>query len=335
MGELLGGRNDAIGAENGAATVEEIDEIVQRFHRLARHAFVGARADVGGDEDFRVAQHRIIGGRRLLLHHVGGIAGEFAGIQCCEDGRGIGELAAAGVDDHGILRQQREALGIDEVFRVSGEFRVWADDVAGGENRVDRIMADDAVLLAELFRPEIPVAVHFHAEGLGADDHFLADATETDDADFFCPQLVTCQAQPFALARGIHTGDEIFHQCEQQAEGVFGHGGVVDARREHDGDAFLLGGGEVDLVETDAILGNDFQAWAALVQHGAGDGIVATEKGIEVARQLQHACLAERPALAHDLIALAGKKLVVRPRGVLETASGQQYARAHKLYDKC
>ena len=51
---------------------------------------------MGGDEDFRVVKHRVIGGGRLLLHHIGGVAGKFAGLERREDGGGIGELAAAG-----------------------------------------------------------------------------------------------------------------------------------------------------------------------------------------------------------------------------------------------
>ena len=95
--------------------------------------------------------------------------------------------------------------------------------------------------------------------------------------------------------------DEIAHGGEHEAERVFGDGGVIDAGREEHGDLEIGGGFDVDLVEADAVLGNDLEARERFLDDGAGESVVAAEVGVELAGEFQHARFGERAAFADDL----------------------------------
>ena len=186
----------------------------------------------------------------------------------------------------------------------------------------------DAQRLHVVFGREglVPVGIEGddrHIEGAGADGDFLADAAEADDAHGFLVDLVAGEAQPFALAGGGGGGDDVFGDADEQAEGVLGHGRVVHAGGEKHRDFQLLGGRDVDLVEADAVLGDDLEARQGFIDHRAGDGVVAAEEGVEIAGELEHAGLGERAALAHDFPALGFHQFVVGAGGVLITAGGE------------
>ena len=284
---------------------------------------------MGGDDDLRVGEQRVVGRRGFLFHHVGPVAGEAAGIEGFQDGGGVGEFAAAGVHDVGAFGHQREALAVDEVMGVGVELGVRADDVDRGEERLDGIVADHPVLGRDVFRPVVAEAVDLHVEAVGAAGHFLADAAHADQADALAPQLVAGDAEPLALAGRVDCFDQVLLHGEQQAEGVLGDGGVVDAGGEEDGNAELLGGRDVDLVEADAVFRDHPEAGQAFFDDRAGDRVVAAEEGVEVAGELQHPGLAQRAALADDFEALAFQLGVVGAGSVLEAAGGEENAGGH------
>ena len=84
---------------------------------------------------------------------------------------------------------------------------------------------------------------------------------------------------------------------------MLGDGVVIDAGGEKDGDLELLGGGDVDLVEADAVFGNDLETGQGFLDDSAGDAVVAAEKGVEVTGEFEHAGLGERAAFAQLLLA--------------------------------
>ena len=63
---------------------------------------------------------------------------------------------------------------------------------------------------------------------------------------------------------------------------MLGDGVVVHAGGEQHGDLHFPGGREIDLVEPDAILGNDPELRRAFFQDRTGDRVVAAEEGIEL-----------------------------------------------------
>ena len=99
---------------------------------------------------------------------------------------------------------------------------------------------------------------------------------------------------------------------------MLGDGGVVDARGEENGNLEIGGGGNVDLVETDAVFGNHFEAGQGFLDDRAGEGIVTTKIGIELAGELEHAALGKWPAFADDLESGLGQHVVMDARSVLE-----------------
>ena len=110
---------------------------------------------------------------------------------------------------------------------------------------------------------------------------------------------------------------------------MLGNRGVVDAGCEEDGNAEFLGGGDVDLVEADAVFRDDLQAREAFLEDRAGDLVVAAEEGVEFAGQLQHPGFAERASFADDFEALAFELGVVGSGSVLEATGGEENAGRH------
>ncbi len=200
------------------------------------------------------------------------------------------------------------------------------DDIRLAEDFRHGLAAADVVLFGEGIVPVGVCGDDFHAEGFCADGDFLADAAEADDAEGFLGDFVAGEAEPFAVACGGGGGDDVFGDADEEAEGVFGDGGVVDAGGEEDGDFEFLGGGDVDLVEADAVFGDDFEAGEGFEEDGAGDGVVAAEEGVEIAGEFEHAGFRERATFADDFPALGFHQLVVRAGGVLVAAGGEEDA---------
>lgn len=84
-----GGLGLDFGLKKFAVSLQEMNQVPSGHHRLAGHAFMGAGADVGGDDGLGVAQQRMIGRRRFLVHDIGGVTGELAGVEGLEDGGGV------------------------------------------------------------------------------------------------------------------------------------------------------------------------------------------------------------------------------------------------------
>ena len=84
-----GGLGSDFGLKEFALSLEEMNEVLGGHHGLAGHAFMRSGADVRGDDGFRMVQQRMIGRRRFLVHDIGGVTGELAGVEGLEDGGGV------------------------------------------------------------------------------------------------------------------------------------------------------------------------------------------------------------------------------------------------------
>ena len=120
--------------------------------------------------------------------------------------------------------------------------------------------------LLQLRRQAIKVAVvDFHTEAAGYARQFPPDPAEAEDAELLTLQrhaqeLGGRPAFPFAGADHPLplTGAAGGHQ--HQGEGAFGRGEGENLRRVRHHDAARVGGGDVDMVETDAECGDDLRA---------------------------------------------------------------------------
>ncbi len=123
------------------------------------------------------------------------------------------------------------------------------------------------------------VIVDLQAEGAGAPRHRLADAAHADDAEALAPDAVAEHpgrrpAGPVAVVdENAGAFDQPARHGEDQRHGHIG--GVLgqDAGRVGDGDAALNGGGDVDIVDAVAEIGDQLELLARFRQHRGIDAV--------------------------------------------------------------
>ena len=62
------------------------------------HVFMGPGTDMGSDDGAWGAQQGMVGGRRLLVHHIRGIAAEMPGMQSIKQRFRIDQFATGAID---------------------------------------------------------------------------------------------------------------------------------------------------------------------------------------------------------------------------------------------
>ena len=77
----------------------------------------------------------------LLLVHVQAERAEPAGLERIDDGRGVDQPTAAGVDQHGAALHLPERIRVDHVMRLRCQRCMQRDDVAFAEQLVHRHVA--------------------------------------------------------------------------------------------------------------------------------------------------------------------------------------------------
>mmetsp|Transcript_26269 Transcript_26269/g.85472 ORF Transcript_26269/g.85472 Transcript_26269/m.85472 type:complete len:286 (-) Transcript_26269:44-901(-) len=136
--------------------------------RLARRS-----ADVRRADEARAAEERVVGGQRLLVEDVGGVAGERAGVEGRGDGSLVRDAAARNVDQmaatSSAVRSNRrhalEHLTSDEQPRLRRERAVQRDMRARAEQLLRRRQQRHAKRRRRLGRRMRRVCKHAHAEG--------------------------------------------------------------------------------------------------------------------------------------------------------------------------
>ena len=192
----------------------------------------------------------------LLVEHIGGVA-DVTGLEGGYEGGEVKEFAAAGVDDHGSLGKQGQATGVEQALGFGGELGVEGDEVRLAKGFVEGFCAFEAVPAGEVLFPIVGKHHDAQAEGAGADGDLLGDAAEADEHEGFAADFVAGDAGPATGGDVIGFDDQVTHGGEEQGEGVLGYRGVIDAGGEEYGQAEILGGGEVDFVQADAVFGDD------------------------------------------------------------------------------
>ena len=154
------------------------------------------------------------------------------------------------------------------------------DDVHAGEHLVEALPISGVELFLDLRRDAAAIViVDLQAEGAGAARHSLADASHADDAETFAPDAVAEHpgrrpAGPI-LVGSQHSGAfdqpprHRQHQRHGHVGGVFGE----HAGRVGDGDAALHGGGDVDIVDAIAEIGDQLELLARFRQHRRIDAV--------------------------------------------------------------
>lgn len=213
---------------------------------------------------------------RLLVEHVGAVATDLSAMKCFHHVGGLYDLAAGTVQDNDAIFHFSDLRCADHAAGFIREIAMEGDDIALGEDFIHGGAALYIMCGGEFF---VPVGIEgddIHAKRFRAYGHFFADTAEADDTHGFVCDLVPGEAKPFTLASGGCGSDDVLGDADEQAEGVLGYGCVVHARGEKHGDIHVLGGGEVDFVEADAVFGNDLEIRCAFFEHSAGDSVVTT-----------------------------------------------------------
>ena len=132
-----------------------------------------------------------------------------------------------------------------------------------------------------LFGPGGVRADELHAKAFGPAGDVLPDAAEAENAEDF-PRQVEAQ-ETFPATRfdaGVGLGDAT-QEGEQESHGEIGDRLVVRAGRRGDHDTARRGGGDIDVIDADAMLGNDAQPGRGIHQGGV-DGVEGHDPGIRL-----------------------------------------------------
>ena len=217
--------------------------------------------------------------RRLVFEHVQPGAGDLALAQLAHQGVLVDHLAARGVDDIGMRRQQIEPARRQQVEGGRRMRAVHRDDVHAGQHLVEAFPVGRLQLLLDAFvYPLAVVVVDREAKGAGAPGDSLADTAHADDAEPLAPDALAQHpggrpALELAFAQGLRA----FHQAARHGEDQ-GHGHVGGVFGQHaggvgDGDAAPSGGGQVDMVDAGAEIGDQAEIRAGMGQDGAIDAV--------------------------------------------------------------
>ncbi len=310
----------------GLFAFEEQEEIFSGHGSLANDALVGAGGDVRSDDGIGCLKERMIGGGGFNVEDVGTVASELASFEGFDDGFGLDQFAPAAVDEEGTGFELGEALVVDHLLGLRGQVGVEGDDIALAEEIGNLLNPLNSVGLGKFTGPINVVADDLHAKGMGTDGDLATDATKPDDPDRLAGNLVSGDPLPEALAGPEDVIDEFFLEGKEEHEDVLGDRGVVDAGGEGNRDAVLGGGGNIDLIDADAVFGNVLQAGEGLFDDGPGDGVVPAEEGIELAGGGEHLGFWKGATGGDDLGAGGGEEFVVRTGGVLVGGGGEEDA---------
>ena len=218
--------------------------------------------------------------RRLVLEHVEPGAGDVAGLDQARERILVDHFAARGVDDERLRAEQLQPPRREQVIGPRRVRAIHRYDVHAGEHLVEALPIGGVELFLDLGRhPAAIVVMDLQAEGARAARHRLADPSHADDAEPLAPNAVAEHpgrrpAGPFGVG-GQHSG--AFHQPPRHRQHQrHGHvGGILGEhpRRVGDGDPALHGGGDVDIVDAVAEIGDQLELLARFAEHRGVDAV--------------------------------------------------------------
>ena len=223
-------------------------------------AFGGLVGDVGGEDDLVAGEDWVVWRDGFLVEDVEGGAGEFAVVEGLDEGVGVYEFAASGVDEDGVGLHQGEFSGADDVMAVWAESDVEADDVGLLEELVegDELDADSFCALGGWV--ECPSDA-VHAECVSDACDFASDVACADDAKGLTLEgevLDECPSSCFEFG-GLECG--AFGGGEHESDDVFCDDGGSASGLVADDDAELFGGVDVDHVDADGAGCDHAEVW--------------------------------------------------------------------------
>ncbi|KYK59060.1 hypothetical protein DCS_00187 [Drechmeria coniospora] len=280
-GRILG--QGVLAASTGGELVQVAQRAVGNLHEglLGEEGLVTADEDVvkGGEAHEQIVLDDlgrviVVEELALALVDVEGDAAEVIRLEGADDGPRVEEAAAGGVDEHGARLHLGDGVGVDDVLGRVHERAVEADDVALGEELVERpvlahvgkggrgkgIVGDDAA--AE--------ALH---DAAGGD----ADPAGADDADRLAVEGAPDEAVEgeVALADAVVGAVRVAVERLDEGDGELGDGLGRVGGHVGDEQAAGVGGVEVDVVEAGAAQedGLDGELGEGL-DDGSVDGVV-------------------------------------------------------------
>ena len=118
-----------------------------------------------------------------------------------------------------------------------------------------------------------------HVKGQRTARHLVADAAQPDDAedlvvDFLPQHEARIVGDKIRAAGEVVALDEVARRGQEEGEGYISRRAVEDFGRVADGDAALLGGLEVDVINADSVVADDAELGHEIHVFG-GEGVVA------------------------------------------------------------
>ena len=185
---------------------------------------------------------------------------EVAGLEGLDDGAGIDEAAAGGIDEHGTGLHALESGGVDEVMSGGHQGAMQADDVALSQDFVERQIEHTAVA-------EGGIGIEVGGKDTAAEAEHDAgkdatDAAGADDAHGFALEVEAQEAieGEIAFADAVEGAVGFAVEGKDEGDGVLGDGVGGVGGDADDGDVVLAGGIEIDVVEAGAAGGNQARA---------------------------------------------------------------------------
>ena len=218
-------------------------------------------------------QERIVGLGRLVDLHVEAGAHDAAAVQRVEQRRLVDDAAARAVDEVGGGLHEGQLARADQVARVVLQRHVHGDEIGARQRGAEvggRLAAHGLDLTRRVGRVD---ADAFEAERGQRLDEAAADAAEPDDQHGAAGHVLRVElhlAHVVALAHGAVELRQALGQGEHQGDGVLHHRGRVgeaDGRHDH---AALGRRRHVDVVDADAVAGDDLEVGRLLDHRRAG-----------------------------------------------------------------
>ncbi len=229
---------------------------------------------VGGDDDVverQQARQRVVVDNlvravfvevlALLLVDIQSGRSDLFVFQSFDEGVGVDELSAAGVDDHHAVLHLADGVVVDEVLRLLRQGAVQGDDVRAVVELVE-CGIDHLVLAGKVVVGIEVVGQYVHAEAAEDADELLGYLARADDARRLAVHVEAQQAVQgeVAVARAPRGAVDFAVEREHQRHGVLRHGvGRVGGHANHR-DAALGGGLQVDVVVARAAQGQQLDA---------------------------------------------------------------------------
>jgi len=246
------------------------------------------RMDHAGQPDQRVARRR-----RLLRVDIQRGASDFARPNRRRQRLCIDQHPARRVDDPHAVLHPRDAPGVDHVPRAVIGRSVQGDDVAAGQQVVQRDDPDAIAFLASN-QPGI-VSHNRHVERQRAPGDRLPDAAQADDAQGLVPQFRAHEAAlPAPFQQRLVAGGDVAGQGQQQAEGILRRRDRVAAGCVHDRDAPGRRRRQINVVNTGPGAGNGLQMGRGRQKLGVHPRGATDDQGIGVSRRRQRLAAGER-----------------------------------------